>query len=258
MGRRPLARPPRARPRRPDDAGHALVPGRHPQLRRARPRPAAPAPTTSPSSPAQTPDRADPHLGRAARGGRPVPRRPAPPRRGPRRPGGRARPQHPRDARRLPRHRQPRRDLVVVRAGVRRPRGASTGSRRSSRWCWWPSTATATAASDLDRRSEVDDASRRAARRCATSCWCPTSTRGRDRTGRCLGRAHRRGRPARVRAGPVRPPAVRPVLVGDDRAAQGDRPRPRRHRPRAPEGARACTRTSAPATGSPGSPPPAG
>ena len=44
---------------------------------------------------------------------------------------------------------------------------------------------------------------------------------------------------ARVRAGPVRPPALRPVLLGHDRAAEGDRARPRRHPARAPEGARA-------------------
>ncbi len=34
---------------------------------------------------------------------------------------------------------------------------------------------------------------------------------------------------AGLRAGPVRPPAVRAVLLGHDRAAEGDRPRPRRH-----------------------------
>ena len=37
----------------------------------------------------------------------------------------------------------------------------------------------------------------------------------------------------RVRAGPVRPPALGPLLLGHDRAAEGDRPGPRRHTDRA-------------------------
>ena len=48
---------------------------------------------------------------------------------------------------------------------------------------------------------------------------------GRRRAGTTL----RRGAgPARVRPGPVRPPALRAVLVGHHRAAEGDRPPPRR------------------------------
>ena len=50
-----------------------------------------------------------------------------------------------------------------------------------------------------------------------------------------LGRADRGERAARVRAGPVRPPAVRPVLLGHDRAAEADRARPRRPADRAPQ-----------------------
>ena len=42
---------------------------------------------------------------------------------------------------------------------------------------------------------------------------------------------------ARVPAGRVRPSAVRAVLVGDDRTAEGDRPRARRHPARVPQGA---------------------
>ena len=42
---------------------------------------------------------------------------------------------------------------------------------------------------------------------------------------------------ARVRAASVRPPALGALLVGDDRPAEGDRPRPGRHPARAPEGA---------------------
>ncbi len=44
---------------------------------------------------------------------------------------------------------------------------------------------------------------------------------------------------ARVRARGLRPPAVDPVLVGDHRRPEGDRPRPRRDPGRAPEVARA-------------------
>ena len=40
---------------------------------------------------------------------------------------------------------------------------------------------------------------------------------------------------ARVRLAAVRPPALRPLLVGHDRPAEGDRPRPRRDPDRAPE-----------------------
>ena len=65
-------------------------------------------------------------------------------------------------------------------------------------------------------------------------------------------------RAAAVRAGAVRPPAVGAVLLGHHRPAEGHRARPRRHRAGAPEVAARCTSTSGPATGSSGSPPPAG
>ena len=57
---------------------------------------------------------------------------------------------------------------------------------------------------------------------------------------RRLGRPPRRPRPraARVRRRPVRPSALRPVLLGHDRAAEADRARPRRHHRRAPQGPR--------------------
>ncbi len=50
-----------------------------------------------------------------------------------------------------------------------------------------------------------------------------------------VGRPARGGRAARVRAGAVRASALRPLLVRDDRTAEGDRPRARRHPARAPE-----------------------
>ena len=49
----------------------------------------------------------------------------------------------------------------------------------------------------------------------------------------------RREGAARVRPAALRAPALRPLLVGHDRAAEGDRPRPRRHPRRAPEEPRA-------------------
>ena len=54
-----------------------------------------------------------------------------------------------------------------------------------------------------------------------------------------MGGADRRARRAAdLRTGPVRPPVVGPLFVGHDRPAEGDRPRPRRRRPRAFEGDR--------------------
>ena len=50
-----------------------------------------------------------------------------------------------------------------------------------------------------------------------------------------LGGGVPRRRPARVRAGAVRPPALGPLLVGHDRAAEGDRPGAGRDPARAPE-----------------------
>ncbi len=57
-----------------------------------------------------------------------------------------------------------------------------------------------------------------------------------------LGRPARRAGSTRVRARRARPPALRPLLERHDGAAQADRARPRRHPPRAVEGARAALR----------------
>ena len=70
--------------------------------------------------------------------------------------------------------------------------------------------------------------------------------------------AARRAGAARLRPRPVRPPAVGPVLVGHDRPAQADRPRSRRDPARAPQGPRAPHGPRRRATGSAGSPRPAG
>ena len=70
-------------------------------------------------------------------------------------------------------------------------------------------------------------------------------------------RSGRRAR-ARVRGGAVRAPAVGGVLLRHHRAAQADHARPRRRRPRAPQGALVPPGPAARATCSPGTPRPAG
>ena len=182
---------------------------------------------------------ADLHLGRAARADRPH-RAPAccEARRRPRRPGRRLPAERPRGGRRAAGQRLDRRGLVVLRAGLRRARASSTASRRSSRRCCSRSTATATAAAtSTAARSRQLDAGLpslratvvpRSARR-----WRPLARPRRLHLGDVLAGAGR----ARVRAAPLRPPALGPLLVGDDRAAEGDRPRPRRDPARAPEAA---------------------
>ena len=58
-------------------------------------------------------------------------------------------------------------------------------------------------------------------------------------------RRARRGRAAALRARPVRPPALGPLLVGHHRAAEGDRPGARRNPARATEEAQPPPRRSA-------------
>ena len=67
----------------------------------------------------------------------------------------------------------------------------------------------------------------------------------------CAGRA-------RLRAGAVRPPALHPVQLGHHRAAQADRPRPRRDPARAPEDPRPPSRPRDRRRASSGTAPPAG
>ena len=74
-------------------------------------------------------------VGRAARADRPHRRRPEGDGRRARGPRRRLHAEHPRDDRRLPRHREPRRRLVELLAGLRGALASSTASRRSSRRC---------------------------------------------------------------------------------------------------------------------------
>ena len=134
--------------------GAVVVPRRPAQLRRERPARAA---TTRSSSLAHSQTRpahavtrgelrdqvarARAGLRRLGRGtGRPRRRLPA---------------QHPRGARRDARHRQPRRDLAVLRARVRRPQRPRPLPADSTRRCSSRSTATATAIKVIDRSDEV-------------------------------------------------------------------------------------------------------
>ena len=73
-----------------------------------------------------------------------------------------------------------------------------------------------------------------------------------------LGRRASSAGAARVRAAPVRPPALGALLVRHDRPPEGDRPRAGRDPARVPEEAAPLTSTRSPATGSSGSRRPAG
>ncbi len=148
------------------------------------------------------------------------------------RPGRRLPPEHPRDARRVHRHRQPGRDLGHLRTRVRRPqrrrplrpdRAPRPADRRRLRL---PRPLRRSPGGGRDDPLEAPDARAHRPR--------PLRRRaGRRRDP--VGRSAERARDPRVRAGPVRPPPLRPLLERHDRAAQGDRPRPRRTAPRAPQ-----------------------
>ena len=187
-------------------------------------------------------------MGRPARRRRRRRRRPARARRRPRRPRRRLPAEHPRDDRGVPGLREPRRDLVVVLAGLRRAQrdrplradraeGALRGRRLPLRR---PRLRP-------PRRGRPPPASR--CPRSSTPWCCPTWTRTPDLSGLDaaidLGRAGPGRRAARVRAGAVRPSAVGALLVGHDRPAEGDRARPRRDPARAPQGAEPARRRAA-------------
>ena len=207
--------------------GARVVPGRAAELRRARAagrRGRRPGRRRRALADAR-PDRAD--LRRAARPGRAGPRGAAAARRRPGRPRRRLPAQHPRDARRVPRDRQPRRRLGELRAGVRRAQRArplradrAEGAARGRR-LHLPRPARSTAATRWPR-------SARGCRRSSTWSHVPygaTDAARRDAAGRSCSREPG---PLEFEPVAVRPPALRAVLVGHDRPAEGDRARPRR------------------------------
>ena len=217
------------------DARRPLVPGRHPELRRARAVPAVrrrrrtPSPSCSPARTARAPSspgrelRAEVAAVRAALVGA----------RGRRRATGSPRccPNAPEALVAM----LATASLGAVWSSCSPDFGAARGRRplhpdRAGRCCS-PSTATATAARRFDIRATVERAARRSCRRCARPCSCPTSTRHATLPDvAALGRAASPP-PASSAFEPVPfdAPDVDPVLLGHHRAAQADRARPRRH-----------------------------
>ena len=187
--------------------------------------------------PVAEPRRGRPDRRRAARPGRPGPGR-ADPGRGRRgRPRGGVPPQHPRDPRAPARHRQPRRGLHVVRAGVRHPERhrplAADRAQGAGRRGRLPVRRQADrpprgGAGHPGRAAEPDHRRAAALPRRRTPAGDATS----------WAELHRRAGTAGVRPGAVRAPALHPVLLGHHRAAEADRARPRRHHRRAPQGPR--------------------
>ena len=226
--RRPVPRPALGDAAFAGDAGRRVVPGRDPELRRARADPGRGRADDDVAAIARLEDatRAHDHPRRAARPRRPGPRRAGARRGRPGRPGGRARPElletlvaflgaarsgrsgrrarrtsAPRGARSLRPDRahraRRRRRLPLQRQGVRRPGRRSAALQKAM-----PTLRATVLVPYLD-----------AGRRCrGTSSWASS----------------RRSRRRWSSSGPVRPPAVGAVLVGDDRAAEG----------------RSCTRTA--------------
>ena len=88
------------------------------------------------------------------------------------------------------------------------------------------------------RRRALEPRCRRSSTRSSSPTSTPSADTGAPRAARSasaeLLEAGRRRR-ARVRARPLRPPALGPLLLGHDRAAEGDRPGPRRDPARAAE-----------------------
>ena len=167
------------------------------------------------------------HVRRVPRAGRACARGTPAARRGAGRSRRRVHAEHPRDGRRVRRDREPRRGLGQLRSRARRaqrhrpPRSARADGARSR------SAATATATA----RSTAATRSRRSARRCPRCGTWWTCPYGEHRLADALlvGRAAGRAGAARVRAGRVRPSALRALLVRHDRPAQGHRARARRH-----------------------------
>ena len=254
-------------PGRAADAGGALVPRGDAQPRRA----VAAPPRRPPGAAVRQRGRRAGHdqlrrAGPAGGGGR---GRAAPARGRQGRPGRRLPAQRARDGDRLAGHGEHRGDLVELRPRVRRlQRGRplrpdrAQGAGRGRRLPLRRRLARPARRPGRDPPAAPDPEGHRPRRRLR-----PGGSAGSRRPRPGLRERHRglgpaaggggRGR-AGIRAGGLRPSAVGAVLLGHHRAAQGDRPRPRRDRPRAAEVASRCSWTLGRPTGSSGSPPPAG
>ena len=209
------------------DAGRALVPGRPPELRRAPARRRGGRRANRRRLALADARAGRPDLCGAPRAGRAGACRPRAPRRRAGRPGRGLPAEHPGDARRVRRRRRASGGLgeLCTRArGAqrRRPAGAARAvgapGRRRLRLPR-PHCRPPRRGGDYPGRPPHPAARRARALRQARRA-------GRRRLGRA---ARRAGPAARLRARRVRPPAVRALLVGDDRAPEGDRARPRRH-----------------------------
>ena len=172
--------------------------------------------------------------------------------------------QHPRGADRLPRHRQHRRHLVELLTRLRRRErrrplrpDRAQGPLRGRRLQLRRQGASTAATSSPDCRPRC----RRSRHTVVLPYLDPdpdlSAAARRDSPGRTL-RAEGSGAELDIRAGPLRPPALDPLLLRHDRPAEGDRPGPRRDPARAPEEAAPPRRRAARATASSGSRRPAG
>ena len=220
----------RAGARIPRHARRRVVPRRAAELRRAHARrPRGPRHARGDRVLADPrPDRPD--LRRARRPGRPGARRARPARRRARRPGRRVRAEHPRGAGRVPGLRVAGRDLGLLRARVRGPQ------RRR------PLLPGRAHRPDHGRRLHLRQQGDRQVRRGRGDPEGAADAAPRRRHQLRALRGERRaavvGAPGRARARRVRPralrpPAVRAVLLGHHRAAEGHRARPRRDPARA-------------------------
>ena len=247
----------------PGDAGRALVPRRHAQLRRARAadararrrRPGRAGLLADPAA-----DHADrrPSCASRSAGSRAGLRRLGV---GAGRPGRRVRAEHPRDVRADAGHGEPRRDLLLLRARVRHPRRWSTGGSQIEPTVLLAVDGYRYGDKPVDRRDRGGRRSGPRCRRCATPCCCRYLDPAATAAGRAaLGRAGRADRRAARRSTPV--PFDHPLYVLYSSGTTG-LPKPIVHGHGGIllehlKNAGAAAATSARATGSSGSAPPAG
>ncbi len=209
-----------------------------PQLRRAR---------SASAQPGRRRDQArvraatapDDDARRAPRRGGEARRRPPRARRRVWRPGRRVSAEHPGGRDCLPRLRLDRCDLVELLARLRcaqrdRPLRADRATRASRR------RRLSLRREGLRPHRRREGAPGRAPERRAHGAARlsrPAARRDRDPRRCCLGgrSSERRRSAAHVRAGRLRPPSLGALQLGNDGAAEGDRPRPRRRRPRVAE-----------------------
>ena len=173
----------------------------------------------------------------------------------PGRPGRRVPAEHPGDAGGVPGHRQPGRDLGGLRTGVRRAqRHRPVRADRTDRAA--DDRRVRVRRKDIDRRGDVEQI--RAGLPTVTTVvhvpYGPNTVPDSVELGRAAGRARGPG----LRAGAVRAPAVRAVLLRHHRQTEGDRALPRRDPARAPEKPFPQLGPRGRATGCCGSPPPPG